>query len=122
MIRKRANSRMQKKLNDFGQKYGNQKHNKKAEWNAELEGLEEDLKAEIYKDLINLLKTTLIKISNWKTAGHDGIHSFWFKKFPSIPDRLALEMNRCLRGAHIPELIQNDPNKGTASNNYRPIT
>ena len=62
--------------------------------------------------------------------GHDGIHSFWFKKFTSIHDRLALEMNRCLQRAHEPEwmtkrrttLIQKDPSKGTAPNNYRPIT
>ena len=39
-------------------------------------------------------------------------------------------MNKCLQTAHIPEwmtkgrttLIQKDPNKGTAPNNYRPIT
>ena len=39
-------------------------------------------------------------------------------------------MNRCLQGAHIPEwltkekttLIQKDPVKRTAPNNYRPIT
>ena len=52
----------------------------------EQEGLEEGPKAEIH---INLLKTTQ-KISNWKTPGHDGIHGFWFKKFTSIHDRLAL--------------------------------
>ena len=37
---------------------------------------------------------TLKKISNWKRPGHDGIHGFWFKKFTSIHDRLALDMNR----------------------------
>ena len=39
-------------------------------------------------------------------------------------------MNKCLQTAHVPEwmtkgritLIQKDPNKGTAPNNYRPIT
>ena len=39
-------------------------------------------------------------------------------------------MNRCLLGAHVPDwmtkgkttLIQKDPSKGTAPNNYRPIT
>ena len=49
---------------------------------------------------------------------------------PSIHDRLALEMNRCLQDVHVPEwmtkgkttLIQKDPSKGTAPNNYRPIT
>ena len=74
------------------------------------------LKAEIR---INLLKTTLKKISNWKTPGHDGIHGFWFKKFTSIHDRLALEMNRRLQGAHEwmtkgkTTLIQKDPSKAT---------
>ena len=28
--------------------------------------------------------------------GHDGIHRFWFKKFHSICDRLAFELNSCL--------------------------
>ena len=44
--------------------------------------------------------------------------------------RVALEMNTCLQGEHIPEwmtkekttLIQKDPLKRTALNNYRPIT
>ena len=71
---------------------------------------------------IDLLKRTHKKILNSKTPGHDGIHGFWFKKFTSIHDRLALEMNRCLQGAHIPKwmtkgkttLIQKDPSKGTA--------
>ena len=107
------------------------KHNEKVEWinniTRELEGLEEGSKAEIH---IELLKKILKKISNWKTPGHDGIHGFWFKKFAPIPDRLALEMNRCLQDAQVPDwmtkgkttLIHKDPNKGTAANNYRPIT
>ena len=66
----------------------------------ELEGIEEGPKVEIN---IDLLKTTLKKISNRKTPGHDGIHGFWFKKFTSIHDRLVLDMNRCLQGAHVPE-------------------
>ena len=92
----------------------------------ELEGLEEWPKAEIH---IDLLKTTQ-KISNWKTPGHDGIHGFWFKKFSFIHDILALEMNRCLHRSQVPEwmakgkttLIEKDPSKITAPNNYRPIT
>ena len=68
--------------------------------------------------------------NNWKTPGHDGIHGFWFKKFASIHDRLALEMNRCLQDAQVHDwmtkgkttLFQKDPSKGTAPNNYRPIT
>ena len=57
------------------------------------------------------------KISNGKIPDHDGIHGFWFKKFISIHDRLALEMNRCLQESHVPEwmtkgkttLIQKEP-------------
>ena len=75
---------------------------------------------------IDLLKTTLKRIWNWKTPGHDGIHSFWFKKFISIHGWLAQELNRCLQGAQVPEwmtkgkttLIQKDSSKGSAPNNY----
>ena len=78
------------------------KHNENAEWinniTKELEELEEGPKTEIH---IDLLKATLKRISNWKTPGHDGIHSFCFKKFTSIHGRLALEMNRCLQGAQV---------------------
>ena len=107
------------------------KHNEKAEWinnkTRELEGLEEARKQ---KYTSNDSKKTLQKISNWKTPGHDGIHGFWFKKFTSIHDRLALEMNRCLQDAQVPDwmtkgkttFIQKVPNQGTAPNNYRPIT
>ena len=105
------------------------KHNEKAElineMTRELEGLQGP-KTEIR---IALLKTTL-KISNWKTLGHDGIHGYWFQKFIFIHNRLTLEMNRCLQRTHVPEWmtkgrtiwIKKDPNKETAQNNYRPIT
>ena len=107
------------------------KHNENAECinniTRELDGLEEGPKIEIHVDL---LKTTLKRISNWKAPGHDGIYGFWFKKFTSIHGRLPLEMNRCLQDAHVPEwmtkrkttLIQKDSSKGTDPNNYRPIT
>ena len=80
---------------------------------------------EIHIDLLN----TTLKKSNWKTPGHDRIHGFWFKKFTSIHDRQALEMNKCLQGAQVPgwmtkgktTLIQKDPSKGITPNNYRPI-
>ena len=79
---------------------------------------------------IDLLKTTLKRISNRKAPGHDGIHGFCFKKFTSIHSRLALKIDRCLQGAQVPEWmtkgkttsIQKDSCKGTAPNHYRPIT
>ena len=106
-------------------------HYEKSEWinhiTRELEQLEEGLITEIHTDL---LKTTLKKVSNWKTPGHYGIHGSWSKTFTSINERLSLEMYKCLKIAHVPEymtkgrtkLIQKDPNKGTVPNNYRPIT
>ena len=58
------------------------------------------------------------------------MHEFLFKKLTTIHDRLALEMNGCLQEADVPDwmtkrkttLIQNDPFKRTAPNNYRHIT
>ena len=53
------------------------KHYENAEWinniTRELDGLVEGLKIEIHVDL---LKTTLKRISNGKVPGHDGIHGF----------------------------------------------
>ena len=126
MTIKHTNNRMQEKPNNFGLKYGNQKKNirKRLNMTWELE-LEEGPKAEIH---IDLLKMTLknIKMENvrpwWNT---------WFLvQETSIHDKLALEMNKGLRRAHVPELmtkgmptlIQKDPSKGTAPNNYWPIT
>ena len=68
-------------------------------------------------------------ISNWKTPGYVGIYEFWFKKFTTIHDRLAVNMNRCLQESHVHEwmtkgkttLIQKDFRNETALNNYRHI-
>ena len=93
----------------------------------EVERLEEGPKVEI---LIEQLKKTPKKLSNWKTPDHDGIHGFWCKKFASVHDRLAVEMNRWLQRTQVPDwmtkwnttLIQKEPSKGTTQKNYRPIT
>ena len=51
----------------------------------------------------NGLKATHKKISNWKTPGLDGIQRSWFKKFTSIHDGLATEMNKCTQKTEIAE-------------------
>ena len=66
----------------------------------ELERLKEGPKGEIR---IDLRKLTLDKYKPGKRRFHDGIHGFWFKKFTSIYDRLALEMKGCVQGAHVSE-------------------
>ena len=72
------------------------KHNGKAEWinniTREIQGLEKGLKTEIHIDLV---KTTLKRISNWKIPGYDGIHGFLFKTFTSIHDRNEQMPTRC---------------------------
>ena len=93
----------------------------------ELKGHEKGLNAKIH---IDLLQMTLKKISNWKMPGHNGIFCFHLKKFTSIHDRLTLEMNTCLQGAHVPKLMnkgrttysQKKASKRKALNNYRLIT
>ena len=73
---KHTNNRMQKKLNDFGLKYGNQKYKEKAEkinyTTKELEGAKGSLNANRH---INVLKT-ILKKSNWNTTNPDGIRGF----------------------------------------------
>ena len=76
------------------------------------------------------LKATLKKLRNWKIHGLHGIHGFWFKKFTSIHDRLATEMNKCIQKTEIPKwmtkgktnLIKKCPPPKNASTNYRFIT
>ena len=67
---------------------------------TELQMLEEDLQMNTH---LEGLTVTLKKIANWKSPGLDGIHGFWYKKFTSIYDRLAMEMNKCIQKTEIPE-------------------
>ena len=84
-------------VKSWSKKWQPREHNKKAEWisnlGKELDGLKEGLKAKAHIDL----PRTTQKKSNWKTPGHDGIDGFWFKKFTSTHDRLALKRNGCLQ-------------------------
>ena len=73
---------------------------------------------------------TIEKVINWKTADRDDLHRFWFRKFRSIYNSLAFQLNRCLEEATIPEcmiegkttLILKDFRKRTILSSYRPIT
>ena len=64
---------MQRKLNNFGVKYGNQENiTKKAKWITNMGKELEGLKAKMH---IDLLRTSLKK-SYQKTPGHVGIYGF----------------------------------------------
>jgi hypothetical protein len=69
------------------------------------------------------------KMKNWKAPGPDQLHSFWLKKLASLHNHLAQLYQKSLRegcpiwmsgGRTI--LLQKDSSKGTAVENYRPIT
>ena len=77
-----------------------------------------------------LTQSNIQKVPNWKTPGHDGIHGYWFKKFTSIHDKLAVEMSRFLQETNIPEwmtkgktnLAEKTSRKELLKKNYRSIT
>ena len=87
-------------------------------------------KRPIYENIPWFTQSNTQTIINWKTSGYDGIHGFWFKNsLPSMTDWLskwidALKMQIYSNGWQRKglTLIQKDPLKGTATNNYRPIT
>ena len=66
---------------------------------------------------------------NWKSPGLDGIQGYWLKRFTSLHEMIAQELNQCLVTGKVPAWmvegrtvsIQKDPNKGNAVGNYRPI-
>ena len=69
------------------------------------------------------------KMKNWKAPGPDQVHGFWLKKLTSLPHPLAQLFQQSLEDG-CPQwmtvgktvLLQKDPAKGTAAENYRPIT
>ena len=71
------------------------------------------------------------KVSNWKASGHDGVQGFWIKRFSKLHSRIASQLNEMLEGNEEKPpwmtygrtvLCQNDVSKGTAVDNFRPIT
>ena len=120
MVRRHTNNWMQGKLNNFEGKYGNQDNiTKKPNELATQEKSLKDSKKGRKRKYTWIHSEQHKKISNWKMSGHDIIHGFWFKKFTSVHDRLALEMNRYLQEADVSEwmtkgkttLTQEDPLK-----------
>ena len=77
----------------------------------------------------NDLLQQLMKTSNRKSPGRDGIHGFWLKKFDILHDKLLSYLNECVGKEDVPSwlvesrtvLIQKDQNKGNVASNYRPI-
>ena len=81
-----------------------QEYSRKVEWliNMKMDYKEKEPEAEIH---LESLRGTLKKIVNWKAPGLNGIHGFWFKRFTSIPDRLAQQLHKCLQEKNLPECM-----------------
>ena len=73
----------------------------------------------------------LKKIPNWKCPGPDGVQGYWLKNVTELHKRMADQFNGLLNnGVEIPTwmttgktvLCLKGPTKGSAVDNYRPIT
>ena len=75
------------------------------------------------------MKMTIRKMTYWKSPGPDCVLGYWFKRFSTLHCRLTEHLQtfvvsgRCtnMDGKGKTTLIQKDPEKGNAANNYRPI-
>ena len=75
------------------------------------------------------VKTAIRKMTNWKAPGPDCVQGYWFKRFSTLHSRLTEHLQTCIVEGDVPTwmtkgrttLIQKDPEKGNAANNYRPI-
>ena len=87
-------------------------------------GKEEDIRISVED-----VKTAIRKMTSWKVPGPDCVQGYWFKRFSSLHFRLTEHFQNCVAVDDVPTwmtkekttLIQKDPEKGNAANNYRPI-
>ena len=78
---------------------------------------------------VEMVRSGVRRLSNWKAPGPDGVVGFWFKKLTSLHSAMAGKLQLCLENGKVPlwmvkgrtVLIQKDPSKGTVASNYRPI-
>ena len=104
--------------------------NKNASWLPKVkERLSEFDKQEDIRISVENVKTTIKKMTNWKAPGLDCVQGYWFKKFSTLHSTLTEHLQTCVVEDDVPTwmtrgrttLIQKDPAKGNAANNYRPI-
>ena len=106
------------------------KHSADAEWLGRVRRKLSDVEKQT--DLlidVEMLRSGVKRLSNWKAPGPDGVVGFWFKKLTSLHAAMAGKLQLCLEAGKVPlwmvkgrtVLIQKDPAKGTVASNYRPI-
>ena len=105
-------------------------HNGNAEW---VEVVDKDMNVRQQEDVKitrEKIKKRICRIPNWKAPGPDGVQGYWVKGFKSLHDRIADQLDECLKAGKIPKwmtkgytvLLMKDENKGGEVSNYRPIT
>ena len=106
------------------------KHNANAEWLSDLKNETQVGKQQNIRIDREKIKQATSKMANWKSPGPDLVQGFWLKNFISLHERLAEQLDQCLREGVVPDwltkgrtvLIMKDVTKGNIASNYRPIT
>ena len=106
-------------------------HNEKAEWIKEVKIKYSTIQKQeqMYID-VSKIKQQLRKTANWKAPGPDGVHGYWLKEFTKMHGRIARHLDDVLQSGVVPAwlnegrtlLCVKDVSKGTAVDNFRPIT
>ena len=105
-------------------------HNGNAEW---IEIVDKDMNVRQQEDVKitrEKIKKRICRIPNWKAPGPDGVQGYWVKGFKSLHDRIADQLDECLKDGKIPKwmtkgytvLLMKDEKKGGEVSNYSPIT
>ena len=106
-------------------------YNHNSEWltslEKEMEGVQKQVEAKI---TVVCVAKQLKKTSNWKAPGPDGVQGYWLKKFTTIKQRIAEQLDCCPQQRCVPnymtsgriELIAKDKISGSVATNFIPIT
>ena len=89
-------------------------------------------KNEMQEDIrisVENVKTTVRKMTNWKALDPDFVQGYWFKRFSTLHSKLTEHLQTCVVVGDVPRwmtkgittLIQKNPEKRNAPNNYQPI-
>ena len=107
-------------------------HNQHTEWlkscRKQFENVNSMENIEVSQEMV---KMQCRKMPNWKVLGKDGVKGYWLKNLTSVHPRIAVQLNRILDGERpLPDwmifgktvLCQKHPAKGSAVDNYRPVS
>ena len=106
-------------------------HNSKAEWLVDIRKEVKNMSQENVVVTVEMKKSKVRKLPNWKAPGPDGVQGYWLKNLPSQHDRIVRQMNDTINNSKdTPDwltkrrtvLCQKDPQKEDAVDNFRPIS